>query len=73
MALVLVFTTYGVAMGQYQIMAAAAVGTGVWIMSLISAHTMTALVDRTAVAMAGTLGLVIVVFAAPHLRRWAFH
>jgi O-antigen/teichoic acid export membrane protein len=62
MALVLVLTTYGVAMGHYRTMAAAAVGTGIWIVALIGAHTMVTLVDRTAAAMGGTLVLVVVVF-----------
>lgn len=61
MALVLVLTTYGVAMGHYRTMAAAAVGTGVWIVALTGAHTMAALVNRTAVAMVGTLALVVLI------------
>jgi O-antigen/teichoic acid export membrane protein len=62
MALVLVMTTYGVALGSYRTMTVAALGTGIWLVSLSGAHTMAALVNRTLVSMLGTLVLVGVVF-----------
>lgn len=62
MSLVVVLTTYGVAMGAYRTMVMAAIGTGYWIVSLIGAHTMDALVNRTLVAMTATLALVAVMF-----------
>lgn len=62
MALVLVITTYGVALGSYRTMTVAALGTGIWLVSLSGAHTMAALVNRTFISMLGTLILVGVVF-----------
>lgn len=62
LALVSVLTTYGVAVGAYRAMIAAALGTAVWIVSLAGAASMGSLVNRTLWAMAMTLGLVILAF-----------
>ncbi len=62
MALILVFTTYGVANGTYRTMMAAAVGTVGWLVSLITAHSMAALVNRTLIGMVASLVLVVLVF-----------
>ncbi len=62
LAVILVLTTYGVAVGAYLPMVGAALGTGVWVYLLAGSHTMAMLVDRTAAAMGGTLALVGLVF-----------
>ncbi len=62
LALILVLTTYGVAVGAYLPMVGAAIGTGAWVYLLAGSHSMAMLVNRTAAAMGGTLGLVVLVF-----------
>lgn len=62
MALVLVLTTYGVALGAYRTMVAAALGTALWIGALTGAHSMNALVNRTLESMLATLVLVVLSF-----------
>ncbi|MCY0880197.1 MAG: hypothetical protein OWU84_14825 [Firmicutes bacterium] len=54
-----VFTTYGVAVGAYDAMFAGAVGTGGWIALLLHARSMAQLVNRTSLAMTGTVVLVV--------------
>jgi O-antigen/teichoic acid export membrane protein len=54
-----VLTTYGVAVGAYEVMIAGAVGTGGWFILLLRAHAMHQLVNRTVLAMSGTTILVI--------------
>ncbi len=58
LSLVVVMTTYGVAVGAYSTMVGAALGTLIWILALIPAHTMSMLVNRTLGAMLLTLVLV---------------
>lgn len=64
MAMVLVLTTYGVAVGTYRTMVAAALGTLFWLVWILHAHSMEALVNRTLDSMAATLAVVAVVFWA---------
>jgi O-antigen/teichoic acid export membrane protein len=62
LSLVLVFATYGVAVGAYRTMTAAGLGTMTWIVLLAGARTMNALVDRTLISMVATLVLVGLAF-----------
>ncbi|PSR21142.1 MAG: hypothetical protein C7B45_12000 [Sulfobacillus acidophilus] len=73
LSLVLVFATYGVAVGVYRTTAAAGLGTLTWIMLLAGAHTMSALVDRTLIAMVGTLMLVGLTFWTGRGRKSLTH
>ena len=60
LSFVLALTTYSVAIGAYQAMVAAAVGTAGWVVSMAGAHSMAALVNRTVLFMGVTLVLVVV-------------
>ncbi|MDA8205572.1 MAG: hypothetical protein M0Z36_05835 [Thermaerobacter sp.] len=64
MGLVLVLTTYGVAVGTYRTMVPAALGTIFWLAWIVSADSMTTLVNRTLVAMVATFIGVAVAFIA---------
>lgn len=65
LALVMVLTTYGVAVGALRAMVAAVLGTLFWMVWLASAYTMSALVQRTLIAMVLTLGLIVLSFLWP--------
>lgn len=69
LSFVLALTTYSVAIGSYQAMVAAAVGTAGWVVSMAWAHSMAALVNRTVFFMVLTLVLVVVGLGRDYYKR----